>query len=402
MTDERQDLEVQETEENDVSRRDFIAMSVAAGVVAAAGPLSAAEADVVETDVTINMPDGMCDAAFFHPNNGSHPGRADLDGRVRAASVDARDRQAHFGRGLHGAGAESFLSCGARRRSSTTSTPSTSERADMAKLQPLMGSVNAPGNPEKDAVAYIAWLDAAKAGEQVQEDRHAGLLHGRPAGREDLRRAAGSRRRRRIVPRRQSGERHARDSPHLLAPKIKAQMYFGIASNDDMRQPDAKDKLKAAFIAANHPAEIEVYQVQARLVRVGHAVGSGWADLQQGRCRARLEPDWSRCTRQDWRRSIFESGRVCTRGPAVNDAVPYRVTAGAPVVEGCGAAAGPGAAFLFCEGAGCGAGPSSAGALLASGDDFNQKVPPRWLLTSLVRPRSTRSSGRLNSSPPST
>ena len=44
------------------------------------------------------------------------------------------------------------------------------------------------------------------------------------------------------------------DSPHLLAPKIKARMYFGIASNDDMRQPDAKDKLKESFAAANVPA----------------------------------------------------------------------------------------------------------------------------------------------------
>jgi len=49
------------------------------------------------------------------------------------------------------------------------------------------------------------------------------------------------------------------NSPHLLAPKIKAKMYFGIAANDDMRQPDAKDKLKAAFDAAGNPAEIEVY-----------------------------------------------------------------------------------------------------------------------------------------------
>jgi carboxymethylenebutenolidase len=36
-------------------------------------------------------------------------------------------------------------------------------------------------------------------------------------------------------------------------------MYFGIASNDDMRQPDAKDKLRETFAAANVPAEIEVY-----------------------------------------------------------------------------------------------------------------------------------------------
>ncbi len=49
------------------------------------------------------------------------------------------------------------------------------------------------------------------------------------------------------------------NSPHLLAPKIKARMYFGIAANDDMRQPDAKDTLKAAFAASNVPTEIEVY-----------------------------------------------------------------------------------------------------------------------------------------------
>ena len=52
------------------------------------------------------------------------------------------------------------------------------------------------------------------------------------------------------------------DSPHLLAPKIKARMYFGIASNDDERQPDAKDKLKQAFAAAKVSAEIEVYSAQ--------------------------------------------------------------------------------------------------------------------------------------------
>jgi len=48
-------------------------------------------------------------------------------------------------------------------------------------------------------------------------------------------------------------------SPHLLAPKIKARMYFAVASNDDARQPDAKDKLREAFAAAKVPAEIEVY-----------------------------------------------------------------------------------------------------------------------------------------------
>ena len=49
------------------------------------------------------------------------------------------------------------------------------------------------------------------------------------------------------------------DSPHLLAPQIKARLYIAIASSDDMRQPDAKDKLREAFSAAQVPAEIEVY-----------------------------------------------------------------------------------------------------------------------------------------------
>jgi len=49
------------------------------------------------------------------------------------------------------------------------------------------------------------------------------------------------------------------DSPHLLAPRIKARLYVAIASNDDQRQPDAKDKLRQAFAAAKVTADVEVY-----------------------------------------------------------------------------------------------------------------------------------------------
>lgn len=52
------------------------------------------------------------------------------------------------------------------------------------------------------------------------------------------------------------------DRPHLLAPKIKARMYFAIAANDDAKQPDAKEKLREAFAAAKLQAEIEVYPAQ--------------------------------------------------------------------------------------------------------------------------------------------
>ena len=49
------------------------------------------------------------------------------------------------------------------------------------------------------------------------------------------------------------------DSPHLLASKIHSPFYFGVAANDDMRQPDAKDKIKEAFAAAHVPATVVVY-----------------------------------------------------------------------------------------------------------------------------------------------
>jgi carboxymethylenebutenolidase len=49
------------------------------------------------------------------------------------------------------------------------------------------------------------------------------------------------------------------DSPHLLISKTKASFVVAIARNDDQKQPDAKNVLKAAFAAAKRPATVEVY-----------------------------------------------------------------------------------------------------------------------------------------------
>ena len=57
----------------DRSRRDFVALSVAAGVVATV-PALAADSPLVETAVEIKTPDGSCDAFFIHPATGSHAG----------------------------------------------------------------------------------------------------------------------------------------------------------------------------------------------------------------------------------------------------------------------------------------------------------------------------------------
>src|SRR5438046_2326247 len=57
----------------EITRRDFVTMTVAAGIAAAATDAEAQQG-VVETDVAIKTSDGTCDAAFIHPANGAHPG----------------------------------------------------------------------------------------------------------------------------------------------------------------------------------------------------------------------------------------------------------------------------------------------------------------------------------------
>ena len=49
------------------------------------------------------------------------------------------------------------------------------------------------------------------------------------------------------------------DSPHLGIPDMDARMLICIAANDDERDPESKNVLRAAFDAAGVPAEIEVY-----------------------------------------------------------------------------------------------------------------------------------------------
>jgi carboxymethylenebutenolidase len=241
----------------DVPRRDFVALSATAGLAAAAGSASGAALEVLESNIEIKTPDGTCDAAFIHPKTGSHPGVllwSDAFG-LRPAMRDMAKRLAAEG--------YSVLVPNPFYRVATApftdaSSFSFQNPADMAKLRPLMASVNAPGNAEKDAVAYVAFLDAQKAVNKTNKVGTQGYCMGGPlvvktAASLPARIGAGA-------------SFHGGglvtdkpDSPHLLAPKIKARMYFGIASNDDARQPDAKDKLKEAFASAKVPAEVEVY-----------------------------------------------------------------------------------------------------------------------------------------------
>ena len=74
MSDDRQ-LSGLDPSADDFSRRDFVALSIAAGVAAATTTSArAANLPVTENNVTVKTPDGTCDAAFIHPTTGKHPG----------------------------------------------------------------------------------------------------------------------------------------------------------------------------------------------------------------------------------------------------------------------------------------------------------------------------------------
>jgi carboxymethylenebutenolidase len=64
-------------EADDITRRDFVRMSIAAGIAVGAGSTAAdAQGSVIETAVEVKTPDGTCDAVFVPPGNGHTPGRS--------------------------------------------------------------------------------------------------------------------------------------------------------------------------------------------------------------------------------------------------------------------------------------------------------------------------------------
>jgi len=248
------------TDRNDLPRRDFVKLSVAAGIAIQAKSGSAKELETTERNVEIKMAEGVCDAAFFAPKSGKHPGVlfwSDAFG-LRPASRGMARRLAAEGYAV--LVPNPFYRV-AKAPFTDASTFSFSNPDDMAKLRPLMASVNTGDNAMKDAAAYIAFIDAQKETETKKKMGTQGYCMGGPLV---VRTAA------QFPDRIGAGASFhggglvtdKPESPHLLAPKIKARMYFAVAANDDARQPDAKTKLKEAFEAAKVPAEVELFKAQ--------------------------------------------------------------------------------------------------------------------------------------------
>jgi carboxymethylenebutenolidase len=239
-----------------LTRREFTALSIAAGVAAAAGAPNTAVAEIMDMDVEVTTPDGVCDAALVHVKQGSSPAVilfADVFG-LRPAMRDMAKRLA--------AGGYTVLVPNPFYR--TTKAPGLStdidfnNPADRAKIETLRAPLTADA-VMRDAAAYVKFLDSQTS---VNPKTPMGVFGYCMGGPMTLQAAA-------AVPERigAGASFHGGglvtdkpDSPHLLVPKLKAQYYFGIAMNDDQRQPDAKTQLKAAFQAAKLPVKIEVYE----------------------------------------------------------------------------------------------------------------------------------------------
>jgi len=111
---------------------------------------------------------------------------------------------------------------------------------------------------DRDATAYLAFLDKQK---QTNRSKGAGVQGYCFSGPFAFHTAAVRSDRIRAVATFHGGGLVSKEpsSPHLLIPKIKASFVVAIAQNDDQKQPEAKDVLKAAFAAAKRPATVEVF-----------------------------------------------------------------------------------------------------------------------------------------------
>ena len=238
------------------SRRAFGLSAAAAATLAAT--LAHAQDSVEEKDVDVKTPDGMADAALFYPKGkgkwpavliwtdifGLRPVFRDMGRRLAAQGYVVLVPNPFYRKGRADAvGADKF---------------DFAKPEERAKLMPIAGSITGPGTVEGDAPAFFAFLDA-----QPQTDKKKGAgTQGYCMGGPLVYRTAA------VLPDRIRGAvtchggglvTQTPASPHLLIPKMKAEVYSAVAANDDQRAPTDKDVLKKAFADAGKKATVLVY-----------------------------------------------------------------------------------------------------------------------------------------------
>jgi carboxymethylenebutenolidase len=240
-----------------ISRRQFTALSLAVGAAAATGLTGASTSGVAEGDVQVKTPSGVCDAALIRPQGQGHWPAVIM-------FVDALGLRPEMRNMAKRLAADGYTVLVPNPYYRLTKAPGIgpgfdfSNPADRAKMETLRAPITSDAVMQ-DAAAYVKFLDSQASVDKKAKMGVFGYCMGGPM---TMQAAA-------AVPTRigAGASFHGGglvtdkpDSPHLLVPKIKAQYYFGVAANDDQRQPDAKTKLDEAFHAAHLAAKIEVYE----------------------------------------------------------------------------------------------------------------------------------------------
>ena len=238
-----------------VNRRSFAALA-GIGALAVALPARAmASKPVKGRDVAIKTADGAADAYFVAPASGKHPGVLiwpDIRG-LRPAFRQMADRLA--GDGYAVLCVNPFY----RSAKSPVVQPG-DDFADPAIRERLGGYARllTKAAVQSDAAAHLAFLDDQKEVDTKKKLGTAGYCMGGPmviytaALKPDRVGAAASFH--------GGGVGSDKpDSPHLLIPATSAGYLFAIADNDDKKDPEEKNRLKAVLEPRKPWHEVEVY-----------------------------------------------------------------------------------------------------------------------------------------------
>lgn len=251
---DKDDLDEFARRSGELTRRQFGAMTLSAGLMAAVPALGNAP-PTTGADVDIKTPDGVADAYFVHPATGKFPGVLiwpDIFG-LRPAFKQMATRLAESGHAV--LVINPFYRT--QRAPTAPEHPDFNDPATRTALMSLAGSLNAQ-TAVTDAAAFVDFLDAQPSVDKKRKIGTTGYCMGGPFV---FRTAA-------AFPNRIGAGAtfhggglvtDAPDSPYLLIPRMRAHFLIAIAENDDKKQPDAKDTLRESFAKAHLPAEIEVY-----------------------------------------------------------------------------------------------------------------------------------------------
>jgi carboxymethylenebutenolidase len=236
--------------------RRSVVLTMSSAAAVAGLPSAAFAANVVEKDVMVPTVDGSVDAVLFHPAGagswpavlmwpdilGLRPVFREMGRRLAAAGYTVLVPNPFYRTNRAPVVTGSFDFNNPQQRDSLI--------AIRAKLTDAM--------VDKDAAAFITFLDKQK---QVNKRKAAGVQGYCFSGPFAFHTAASRSDRIRAVATFHGGGlvTNEASSPHLLIPKTKASFVVAIARNDDQKQPEAKDVLKATFAAAKRPAIVEVY-----------------------------------------------------------------------------------------------------------------------------------------------